>query len=323
MNDIHQMSSVIPIYYPTSSSLKSYNFYIFADEGNVTLIDAGVDSEGCFNYLKNVLNENGYSLNDLSQIIVTHNHEDHVGLVNRIVSNQDIPVYVPAKSIHRLKRDPDFFEMRIEFFQSLYEEMGCGQAGMQQVEKLKQTARIKEKNKIQTDLLPLKESDNIGPFEVIETPGHSPDHVVYLDRERKQLFCGDFIINHISSNALVEPDREGRRLKTVVQQKESLLKCRDLDVNIAFSGHGERINNYHECIQKRLTGIERKAERILTYVNQGLRTADEIARSLYKNKYESLFSLVMSEVIGHLDYLETNQRVQKKIENGVWHYERC
>jgi len=119
--------TVYPVILPTTDyNLKSYNFYLYKNADSLTLIDAGMDTENCWEFFNHTLNENGFSVKDLSQIILTHNHFDHSGLVNRLCSIKELPVFAHRESIHRLKRDTDYFAMRVDFFDQLYQEMGCG-----------------------------------------------------------------------------------------------------------------------------------------------------------------------------------------------------
>ena len=66
--------------------------------------------------------------------------------------------------------------------------------------------------------------------------------------------------------------------------------------------------------------MDTKAELFKSYIQNGHSTANAIAQTHYKQKYEKQFSLVMSEVIGHLDYLEEQKKVKKEFDQGVWHY---
>lgn len=320
VTDSQKGCAVYPVVVPTRSSLKTFNFYLVEDSGSLTMIDAGVDSDKSWELFQKALTDNGFTLNDISRILLTHNHQDHVGLVNRITSLRDIPVYAHAESIYRLKREESYFSMRVRFFKQLYQEMGCGDAGERQVQYLQETVRWNEKFKIQADILPLAESDRVSRFRVIETPGHSHDHVVFLDEERNELFVGDHVLHHISSNALVEPDRNGKRIKALVEYVDSLKKCVTLDVGTLYTGHGELVRNHKELITTRLNRIEEKASKFLDLIRRGKSTADALARTYYHQQYESEFSLVMSEIIGHLDYLEAQNKVQKERRDGVWHY---
>lgn len=312
--------NVYPILIPTVSSLKSYNFYLVEENGTLMLIDAGIDTERCWEALLNTLSANEFSVKDISMILLTHNHHDHVGLVNRITQLIEVPVYAHPEAFLRLKRDQKFLLMRTQFFEELYREMGCGEAGEKQVQRLKEAVIKNENQKIQTDILPLPIDQPIAGFRVLETPGHSPDHVSFHDVKRKWLFSGDHILGHISSNAIVEPNREGERLFTLEQYLQSLETCLHMDYDTAFPGHGDLIYEPKMLIQQRIRRIHEKAEKFLKMIEKGLRTADELAQHVYRHKYHSDFSLVMSEIIGHLDFLEGRKKIQKEKKNGVWEY---
>ncbi|MEH6940244.1 MBL fold metallo-hydrolase [Bacillus sp. JJ722] len=319
---IHLREDVVihPIIVPTKYSLKSFNFYLIEDQNDLTLIDAGINTDECWEYFNNTLTKNGFNIRDLTRIILTHNHEDHVGLVNRITAVKDLPIYAHEESIIRLKRDRDYFSLRIEFFDQLYREMGCGESGIQYIEKLRKVKNEKENHVLQGDIIPIAEGDIISGLQVIETPGHSPDHVVLLHPQSKILFGGDHLVGHISSNAIVEPDRIGNRMLTLKAYLKSLQKCLDFDIKTVYSGHGEEINNPQELIKHRIDRIHQKSNKILNLIKEGLPTASQIAQAFYKGKYRTEFSLVMSEIIGHIDYLELLNKVNKEKKDGVWHY---
>lgn len=313
------MSEVFPIIVPVKSSLQSINFYLLKADRSLTLIDAGLNNDDCWNALNETLHKNGFGINDITHIILTHHHVDHVGLVNKIVSANPVPVYAHPLSFLRLRRDPEFIQMRIEFFDRFYKEMGCGEAGRRQVEHLKKAAETNQSQKIECELRELTQ----GPFEnlqVIEIPGHAQDQIALYDPEQKLLFPGDLLINHSSSNALVEPDENGNRIHSLSAHLNSMKNCLTLPVDIVFPGHGIIIENPSELIEKRMAGVERKAQKFLSLIKAGFTTASEVAQAYYKDTYEQQFSLVMSEVIGHLDYLEERGRVGKIYVDGIFHY---
>jgi len=305
---------------PIKYNLESINYYLIEKKGSLTLIDAGIDNDECWEQLIGTIKEIGFTMADLDRIILTHSHEDHIGLVNRITSVKEVPVYTHIKSIQHLKKNKNFINRRIGFFEKLYREMGCGIAGEQQVQKLKDWYKKSDGDEIKADLIPLIDSDAVNGLTVIETPGHSPDHIVLYDEQQKRVFVGDQILNHISSNAIIEPDQKGNRIFTLVQYIQSLKKCLLLDAEVFYPGHGEFITNHKELIQIRLRNINEKASKIMKLIKEGVPTANQLALTYYKDKYQSEFSLVISEIIGYLDYLETEKKIDKELKNGIWHY---
>lgn len=319
MLPIVQNMDIFPVQVPVPSSLKSVNFYLVKTGQSLILIDAGYNNGDCRKALHDTLKKYGFGIKDLTHIVLTHHHIDHVGLVNWITAEHPIPVYAHPLSFPRLKRDAAFLQMRMAFYQKLYEEMGCGDRGKKQVEHLKKAMKENESQKITADLVDIGE--RFGEyFEVLEVPGHAPDQIALYDRKQERLFAGDLLISHISSNALVEPDENGKRMPSLLIHMVSLRKCLSLPIDEVYSGHGTVIHQPKNLIQKRLDGMEKKAERFLTLIRNGKRTANEIAETYYQDVYDQQFSLVMSEVIGHLDYLERQGNIQKEKVHGVWHY---
>src|SRR5699024_1658333 len=96
---------VHPIIVETRSSLLSVNFYLVQTEQSLFLIDAGLPTEKCWHQLNEVLQKNGWKIEDIQKIILTHNHHDHIGLVNRIRSHHHIPVYAHRDAVVRLQRE--------------------------------------------------------------------------------------------------------------------------------------------------------------------------------------------------------------------------
>ena len=304
-----------------NSSLCSFNFYLLHDGKSLTLIDAAISSEKCWKQLTDTLDAHGWSIPDIDRILLTHHHGDHVGLVPRILSERIIPVYAHPAAIPRLGMDTDFLEMRYRFFQRLYKEMGCGTAGDTRLAKFQETIRNADQLALKTDILPITEGEIVAGLTVLETPGHSLDSISFLDPARKWLFVGDVLIAHSSTNAIIDPDLEGNRLPSVAQHRDSLLKLQGIDAGTVFPGHGDLIEGHRELIQSKLAKMDRKMERMMGLIASGISTAHDLAEAYYGETYRKEFSLVISEIIGHLDYLEGQGRIQKTMKQGVWHYQ--
>ena len=321
MNITKKIPVIYPIIVPTSSSLASINFYLVKNQDKLLLVDAGLNSEKCWSYFNDVLKENDFTLKDIDEIVLTHSHEDHTGIVNRILALHKIPVYAHENSGFRLKRDWSFLKKRVNFFKNLYSSMGCGMEGEQRIDVLSRKAKENTSQAINTEIILLKEGDWLDGFRVIETPGHWPDHISLYHPETGQLLAGDHLIQHISSNALIEPDEWGRKIPTLLQYEKSLLECQKYKLSVVYPGHGDAIDEPGKLIEKRLRGIERKSEKVNDIIRRIQPcTAAQVAQSYYEEKYYTEFSLVMSEIIGHLDRLEVLDRIEKREKGGVWHY---
>lgn len=314
----HELN-VIPIIVPVKSPLKSLNFFLVKTDNALLLVDAGMNIKDCWQSLNETLAEHHHSLKDLTHILITHHHADHVGLINRILEQHPIPVYAHPLSVPRLKRDPEYLQKRIEFFADLYKTMGCGEAGEKQVKYLKRSVKNNAGQALNSEIHNINDFP-LSLFQIIETPGHAIDQIALYHPTSQTMLTGDLLIKHISSNALVEPDENGNRMKTLVDHEASLKKIQNFDITTVYPGHGQLIHDPAELIEKRITGIENKANKFLELVKEQRLTASELAQHYYKETYHKQFSLVMSEIIGHLDYLEEKGKMQKELQDGVWYY---
>jgi glyoxylase-like metal-dependent hydrolase (beta-lactamase superfamily II) len=63
------------------------NCYLLPVDNNFVLIDTGYDYE--WDFFRKQLNKNNVKLSQITHIILTHHHDDHAGLLNNIVKEND------------------------------------------------------------------------------------------------------------------------------------------------------------------------------------------------------------------------------------------
>ncbi|UOQ94714.1 MBL fold metallo-hydrolase [Halobacillus shinanisalinarum] len=308
-----------PISVPTQGSLKTVNFYLLLIKDQLLLFDAGWTGDSYWQALKQTLKENQFELEDISGIVLSHHHIDHCGLVNHIIEQHDIPVYAHKKAFPRLQREETFLRERIQFFEALYGKFDCRDRGEDQVEYLKRSLEKNRHLAVKANLLPIEEAPLNG-LDALHFPGHAPDQIGLWEQTKGILFGADVLIQHISSNALVEPNESGERLPTLHQSVESLKTIASLPVQLIYSGHGSVIRDPQALVKKRLDRIDQKGDKIISLIEKGASTGKEIAQSYYGSTYDQQFSLVMSEIIGQLDYLEIQGKIDKSIKDGIYHY---
>lgn len=305
---------------PASSRLKSYNFYIVQDNNLLYLVDAGVNTEESWNLFNTVLKENKFTIHDLDFIVLTHHHIDHIGLVNRILSYVDLPIYMNPKAFPLVRRDNDFLTKRITYFKQLYDEIESGEAGEKRIKEMETALKKNKSQAINAKLLPLQGGDTIGSFNVLDAPGHAIDHIVLHHPESGILFAGDNVFLHVNSTALPEPDHTGKMYPALSEYERTLSKLNALNLTIIHSGHGEAITEPHNVIEKRLNNIGLKAERIRQKIGNRHITVGQLAREWYGERYETLFYLITSEIIGHLYRMEERNLLHYEINNGKKYY---
>src|SRR3954447_19563898 len=86
---------------PTPFAVGRVNCYLLEDEP-LTLIDTGPNSGKALDELEKQLRVHGHSIDDLELVILTHQHIDHLGLVEIIVEHSGAEVAAIGVAAQRL-----------------------------------------------------------------------------------------------------------------------------------------------------------------------------------------------------------------------------
>jgi glyoxylase-like metal-dependent hydrolase (beta-lactamase superfamily II) len=141
------------------------NCYMVEEEESLTLIDAALPYS-----MKGILKAAETIGKPITKIILTHAHEDHVGALDKIKEAlPDVPVYISVRDNRIMHGDTTLDE---------HEHQTPIKGG------------VPKKLKTRANIL-LKEGDLIGSLAAIETPGHTPGSMSFLDIRSKALIAGD------------------------------------------------------------------------------------------------------------------------------------
>lgn len=119
--------------------MTNINCYLYESQNRLTLIDGGLDSAEYEMFFHQKLAEYGLNLMDIDQIILTHHHIDHIGMVNKIIEKKPIPVIAHFTAIERLTLTEQYQHSKIQFFEELYAYYGCEDLLKTRIEKMYKT----------------------------------------------------------------------------------------------------------------------------------------------------------------------------------------
>jgi len=196
------------------------NHFVYRSDSPV-LIDTGYISG--FDETQELITRLGVNLPDISLIISTHTHCDHIGGNNRIQqkSGCDIALHKVGKYFMDSRDDWStwwrYYNQEAEFFK-------C--------------TRSLEDGEIIT----------LGPhqFQVLYTPGHASDGIVLYNRREKILISADTLWQ--TDMAVMTLRVEGSR--ALFHMLESLQKIEALDVQTVYPGHGKPFHDMPKAIDR-------------------------------------------------------------------------
>ena len=309
---------------PTPFAVGRVNCYLIEDEP-LTLVDTGPNSGKALDELTARLAERGHALADLELIVITHQHIDHLGLVEILVEHSGAEVAALGAAARRLGSFEEDAELEDEFAVEVMLRNGIPEDVTVALRSVSRSFRGWGSHVAVTRPLEDGGTLELGDrrLRVLHRPGHSPSDTVFWDEKRKILLAADHLLPKISSNPLLARPLDGssERPQALVTYIESLKKTREMPAEIVLPGHGEPIADHAELIASRFAGYDRRKEKIHRLIAERPRNAYELAQALWGNVAVTQAFLTLSEVIGHADLLVNEGRVREVEDGGVIRYE--
>ena len=188
------------------------NVYLVEDGEKLILIDTGLprNDKKITKYIEGL----GRKPTDVSTIVLTHFHIDHVGSAKKMkeLTNAKVAVHeLDADYVAGKKAPPKPKNLMFKALSSVFKAAP-----------------------VEPELL-LKDNDKVGRLIVIHTPGHSEGSISLLDAERKVMFAGD-AIRFMNGKITGSPEQFTLDMD---KEKDSIRKISTFDFDILLSGHGQ------------------------------------------------------------------------------------
>ena len=168
------------------------NNYLIPSEAGRILIDTGY--AGGFAHFQKMLAKHGVRPEEIRYVFLTHAHDDHAGLLNEVLAATGADVILHPGAVEGLKRGQNSFEggcpsLLAWLFCQILALFGHGEHRYPPI-----------REEYLGRLIPIDSErfrDLEFPYEALETPGHTADHIGLLVGDL--LFCGDAAMNGFPS----------------------------------------------------------------------------------------------------------------------------
>ena len=293
---------------PTPFLIGPVNVYLVEDDP-LTLIDTGPNYGTALDQLERGLAEHGRRIEDLERIVISHQHADHLGLINILARRSGAEICTLDLLSPVVDNFEQYSKTENELASVLMFKHGVPTLALSAASEAyrawgsstKVTQRLKD-----GEYLPFANRQ----LEILHRPGHSPSDTVLWDSDREILIAADHLIKHVSSNPVIHKPLGGKsgaledkRTRSLVNYLQSLRQTQELPAKIVLSGHGEPIDNHVSLIDERFTFHARRARKINSIIAEQPRTVFEIAQLIWGDVARTQTFLAFSEVLAHLDLL--------------------
>ena len=269
----------------------------------VVLVDTGYASDDGTRQLEYALTQVGLELADVRLLVCTHAHSDHYGLAGPILDAAGCELWMhPAwEHVRGLAEDPDAaLDRRIE----VARHSGVPVAAL---ERYRQTRRGQGTGIARTvephrELVPgVEVQTDVGAWQVHETPGHAPSHVVLHEPGSGLLLSGDHLLGRVSLffDHGHTPDPVGEFLT-------SLDRVETLETTLCLAGHGRPFRGVRGKIRANRAEVEEQLGRIRAALADGQeRTAFETVAQLVgpENLNPATATWGLQMALAYLDHL--------------------
>jgi glyoxylase-like metal-dependent hydrolase (beta-lactamase superfamily II) len=279
------------------------NVWAVAAGGGIVLFDTGIGGKGRLRQFDLALAQAGFGLEDVRLLVCTHSHTDHYGLAAPIVEKAGCELWMHPdwEHVRLLADDPAAaLEQRLE----VARQSGVPIAGL---ERYRESRSDDDDNGIDAivepdrDLLPGVEVEtDLGTWQVHETPGHAPSHVVLHQPERKLMISGD----HLLGRTVLFFDH-GHSPDPIGEFLGSLDEVEPLEVELCLPGHGRPFRDPKAKIAEARRQVEELLGKTRAALGEGERMAFEIVAQIVgaDNVNTPVSAWVLQIVLSCLDHL--------------------
>ncbi|WP_080874000.1 MBL fold metallo-hydrolase [Oceanobacillus timonensis] len=283
------------------------NSYLIQGDNGYTVIDTGIHAPETKAFWERVL-----SHYKIEKLVLTHTHEDHIGLARWFQEIYEIPVYVSRRGYEEMRKGRDA-KARKNRIKRLIKKHGAPPIPI----KIKDESPI---FKFEPDGF-FDDNDEImlgnRLYQTIWTPGHAPDHYCFYQPETEVMIIGDHVLNHLSPVIGLWMGEEYNPLKDYLKALDGL---KDYQVRLALPGHGDRIENLDERITDISRRHQKRLEQLLELMAEDEMTAFKLTTKAYGPMKNTAFASQFMATLTRLIYLEEQSKVKVQTKKGKNYY---
>ena len=286
------------------------NAWALARGDGIVLVDCGMDTRGSLRDLERALEQVGFALADVRLLVCTHAHLDHCGQAASVQARSGCELWLHPRHEH-LTASLDDRDAALARRIEIARQSGVPEAPLARWAegRKEQSSGMSGPLNVARDLLPgvVVETD-AGAWQVYETPGHAPSHVVLHQPESRLLISGDHVLGRISLYF-----DHGWTPDPVQEFLDSLDVVGGLDARLTLSGHGRPFTDLRGHVDGNRALVRERLDAVLGALRaRGDATAFDLLPGVYGDKLmPETAAWLLTKMLCYLEHLEATGRVRR------------
>jgi len=315
----------VPVPLP-KNPLRYVLVYLLELDSGLAVIDTGWSTEEAWDALVAGMRVAGYAPADVTAVLITHIHPDHYGLAGRLreASGAWVALHpadaalIPARyglDVSALLANMNALLIDAGVPEEMRDELTGASMGIREFVAAAEPDVLLEDGA----QVPLPGWDLV----TLHTPGHSPGHVCFHDRDRRLLFSGDHVLPRISPSVAVHVQQPDNPLADFL---DSLARVRDMDIDEVLPAHEWRFRGLAPRVDELLEHHGRRLDETEAAIvaSPGITCWETTLRLRWSRDWSEIHGFMrraaVGETLAHLVLLERSGRVRSSGEKPVrWH----
>lgn len=292
--------------------------YVFEDGDGVTLFDAGYGTNEATAAMTDALAELGHRPADITRLIVSHAHPDHLGMAGWVKEQS------PNSELVMLEREWEWIRHRWIDFQHWEDQSndwlvrhGIAKSEVEAADRagaiglggaLSSPSGFKRfvgnalgrfrngnpdrnwRRSFRMDIEPDRvlqdgETLEVGDFrlQAVWTPGHTPGHLCVYEPNHRLMLTGDHVLPRITPNVSMHIDDEETGRSPLAEYMDSLAKTARFDSRCGLPAHEWDIEDLPARCQELIQHHEERLEEVLLGIGDGTATAGDVSGRVHWN----------------------------------------
>jgi glyoxylase-like metal-dependent hydrolase (beta-lactamase superfamily II) len=227
--------------------------------------------------LERALNLAGFTTADVRDLVVTHFHNDHMGLVGPVSASSGCRIW--GHPAHQT-----YFDVVKHPVEAMHRRRAMSAAEGARGGLLEACASVREESEGADD--PVRPTHRLGAgttvpsplgeLQVVEAPGHCPSQVCLWEPRRRLLFSADLLMSEFSTFCDVEGVED-----PIGEFRGAIERVAELDVALALPGHGRPVTDFAGLVESYRNGIPQRLADMAAALGPGHRDTAAVCTAVF------------------------------------------